>query len=297
MRRVARGIACSHRVGAGKALKALPSPDDPFGEKAGWDNDTLGYGAWQNIDVSAMTKAMDSPEVQAAHFGPDWARLQVLAATAAAKTRGGKIAERPPEESEQAAPDVVNPSLSAKWTDDRLASMPRTYADFARTNLPPDMRGDEVQPDDTAAVAAADDAAESDPDFVPAPDVPMSLRTDTQWDPRLNQPAQGAETQTAAATSDVASSVQVDELSPEDPLQWETEDVVAWLQRYADIDDHVAEAFRMVRVDGDMLLNKVMPCTLFKEMRKWHNRGRSDSPRVSELLVQETIYLCYPYGQ
>jgi hypothetical protein len=61
--------------------------------------------------------------------------------------------------------------------------------------------------------------------------------------------------------------------------------------------EEMVSAFEMVGVDGRMLLNDVMPCDMFKEMRKWHNRGRHERPNAAEMLVQETIMLCYPYGK
>jgi hypothetical protein len=71
----------------------------------------------------------------------------------------------------------------------------------------------------------------------------------------------------------------------------------------------------MMRVDGTMLLQKVNPNTMFKTMRRWHmkrkgllGRGVSDGVAVAQIAdefrsavsllhVQETIYLCYPYGR
>lgn len=90
-----------------------------------------------------------------------------------------------------------------------------------------------------------------------------------------------------------------------DPSKWGTEDVVAWLDTFAEegvMDEEMIRTFRMARVDGDMLLNKVMPPNLFKVMRKWHlHRSNPRTLHLAEGLVvdtemvQYTIYLCFPY--
>lgn len=90
-----------------------------------------------------------------------------------------------------------------------------------------------------------------------------------------------------------------------DPSQWNTEDVIAWLEAFGEeglMDEHMKDAFRMVKVDGNMLLMKVSPPDLFKVMRKWHVQRSNVKTRelagqlvVDSQLVNNTIYLCFPY--
>ena len=78
-----------------------------------------------------------------------------------------------------------------------------------------------------------------------------------------------------------------------DPLHWKTQDVISWLRAYAQLDNDLMEAFELVRVDGRMLLDKVVPPELFKEMRRWHLHRASYIPTIPQTMLQETLYLCY----
>lgn len=103
-----------------------------------------------------------------------------------------------------------------------------------------------------------------------------------------------------------------------DPQQWTTAQVIMWIRAVGEegaMDDSMQQAYEMMRVDGNMLLQKVNPNTMFKTMRRWHMKRRallakgvSDPEAVSTIAeefrtlvtvlhVQETIYLCYPYGR
>lgn len=103
-----------------------------------------------------------------------------------------------------------------------------------------------------------------------------------------------------------------------DPQQWTTEQVIMWIRAVGEegcMDDSMQQAYEMMRVDGNMLLQKINPNTMFKNMRKWHvkrkgllSKGVSDGDAIAQLAdefrtsisvlhVQETIYLCYPYGR
>lgn len=91
-----------------------------------------------------------------------------------------------------------------------------------------------------------------------------------------------------------------------DPLKWDTEEVVLWVQAFGPqnntLDPDLLDALRLAQANGVVLLNKVVPCDLFKIMRKWHlRRGKSTEHKVPEELVslttlQETVILAFPYG-
>ncbi|CBH17185.1 hypothetical protein, conserved [Trypanosoma brucei gambiense DAL972] len=79
------------------------------------------------------------------------------------------------------------------------------------------------------------------------------------------------------------------ELPREDPLHWDTEEVILWIRRMEAAqcvlssgslacdslvmeDPSMQEAFRMARIDGDYLLKNTVPATMFQVMRRWHLR-------------------------
>lgn len=68
-------LTCCHRE---HHYKSLDNDNDPFGEKMGWDNNPS-LGGWQNVDIDSLVEAMESPDVQRRHFGPDWSRARTLA--------------------------------------------------------------------------------------------------------------------------------------------------------------------------------------------------------------------------
>eukprot|EP01063_Lacrimia_lanifica_P040023 TRINITY_DN894_c0_g3_i1.p2 TRINITY_DN894_c0_g3~~TRINITY_DN894_c0_g3_i1.p2 ORF type:complete len:187 (+),score=70.14 TRINITY_DN894_c0_g3_i1:45-605(+) len=88
---------------------------------------------------------------------------------------------------------------------------------------------------------------------------------------------------------------------PADPINWDTDAVVAWVEEHYNdpdvptVDTDLLEAFRMGGITGKDLVNAV-PNNLFKEMRKRHIKGEEYTPKVTEILVRETLLLCYKYG-
>lgn len=130
------------------------------------------------------------------------------------------------------------------------------------------------------------------------------LKVPDFYDPRLNQkPTAKDDAEVPSQPQDESSGVYV--LPKTDPSKWGTEDVIAWLEAFGEeglMEEHMKEAFRMVKVDGEMLLMKVSPPDLFKVMRKWHVQRSNEKTRdiagqlvVDTQLVNNTIYLCYPY--
>jgi hypothetical protein len=134
-----------------------------------------------------------------------------------------------------------------------------------------------------AAVSMDEDEEEEDDE----PVIPDSIMP-----PTPEEEAAAAATSPDAPTPDAAGA-----LSRRDPLTWSTAEVVAWLRRYGPptMDDDMDAAFHMVGVNGDMLLNRINPPDMFKEMRKWHKRRDDYVPAVSVHLLQETVIMAYPY--
>jgi hypothetical protein len=252
---------------------------DPFGEKMAWDND-IAYAKMKSVDVEALVSSFRSDDVQSTHFGPDWARLPTLARAAVSRVKTHPNDKAAPMQTTLDGDSVSATAPSMRYSAAMLAGMPQSYEEM---------------------VAAEDAAAEAKEDEV---DVPASLGRDGPDRDAVAREvgalaAQSRSADAAPSPSPTASPMAYDAtgISAKDPLEWTTAEVVAWLRLAANIDEDMVSAFEMVGVDGRMLLNDVMPCDMFKEMRKWHNRGRHERPNAAEMLVQETIMLCYPYGK
>jgi hypothetical protein len=288
LRQKGAAVLSAARHGPVKGFEGMDKAD-PFGERTAWDH-SVTTARLHGVDVEALGEAMDSEESQRTHFGPEWARFATVSKHAMGTMKPKGPGDAPRVHRGRDGKEVTARSPSAKWNG-VLGSMPQTYEELAASS---EMEG------------------EADTD----PNIPESISPDsgTSWEdvrretfggarpPPTGGPgtrrAQSEDADDAVASgeaADVGSSG--DGISAADPLEWDNSQVVAWLRKYGDIDDDMASAFEMVRVDGKMLLNDVMPCDMFKEMRKWHKRGRKDAPKVPVLLVQETIYLCYPYGK
>jgi hypothetical protein len=94
-----------------------------------------------------------------------------------------------------------------------------------------------------------------------------------------------------------------------DPLHWDTEDIISWTEKFGPLetDYDLLEAFRMSKVDGHFMLEKINPPDLFKLMRKWHLAGRKRLPTkempenervplITLTTIQEQAILSFPYG-
>lgn len=58
--------------------RSLPS-DDPFGERASWENPSDGiFAGWSDVSQEHFSAAVDSAAVRQAHFGPEWARFSTV---------------------------------------------------------------------------------------------------------------------------------------------------------------------------------------------------------------------------
>lgn len=327
--------------------------DDPFGEKASWEDPEGLITPWRDINQEAFAAAASSETVQGAHFGPLWSRFSTI----------GKLSIKAAGQQESGQDVPTTEQLHLAELQRKQAALQKnyqTYEEFAAAELhcadnsnsgnreseggltaeeeeravenvvlghdpisghrmvqrgefaaeggatSPITRGRTVEPtkgqqEASSTTRPAEDEEESSP---PLPGFMM-----TSPSPSLDEVDMAVAPPVPAAA---AATEEDEEAFPLlDPKQWSNDLVIDWLCAFSPeaMDDSMIEAYRMVRVDGDMLLNKVTPNVMFKKMRRWHlkrvamvakgtpmtleeQRAETD---VSSLLVQETIYLCYPY--
>jgi hypothetical protein len=296
MRRIAKSVTrtswlWSHQPRFAVAPRWTISKDDPFGEKRSWDTDLV-LGDWADIDIDQLNKALDDPNVKATHFGLESVRGRVQLAHAIHKVSSkGKKEDSKSEEGKEKGGDADAP---ASWKADPLMTAeqenlppPSTYEEFALRNLARAQESEEMGAEDEDEM----EEEESWEDGTPL-EVPPSLRAAPE---SAVSPDPAPAAATSAAAADLSPTPAPSDIPNRDPATWNTEEVIAWLRKFGELDESVADAFRMVRVDGEMLLTKVAPPELFKQMRRWHLNRTEYKPQLSELLIQETVYLCYPY--
>lgn len=290
--------------------------DDPFGEKAIAADPTDGplSSMKQRLDVDAFVTATAQVSANPTHFGPAWSQATTIG------TKAGAALHR--------TTPLTNEELHALELERKQAAMSRnylTYDDYLEhetsaakpqqaaeemesvvISADPNVSGYRVSQMDRRAErgdaqlrgADEDDGLDAE---VPLPGFVTTSGRDCSTDAGDVRPPQDAG----------AEDVRCHGLSPHDPAHWGSEDVVKFLTTFADdgvMDASMVDAFQMMRVDGDMLLNKVVPNSLFKIMRRWHVKRKAAGndatleelrqclpESISLLLVQETIYLCYPY--
>jgi len=325
--------------------RSIDYKNDPFGEKAAWEDPSM-YGAFQKFDEAAFATAAASQELTGKHFGPDWARYSTIGKFAAGALQHGDapamssddLHER--EYHRKAKTMEHNYETYEEFLDaeqrrkvNREASSPDTSSGQAVGELEEevlaadrDVTGYRMQQTDRASsnrresvLAEADEDDGLDTANVPLPSFVSSsdaaLKT-SQMDEADVSAGETRMSQQILTEESSDRAVEPGGISESDPLQWGTEDIIAWLKRVTPdhegcvMDESMCDAFRMMHVTGDMLLNRVNPNTLFKHMRRWHlKRKQCETPNALESLlrdvraegavnlqlVQETIYLCYPY--
>jgi hypothetical protein len=87
------------------------STDDPFGERASWDDHPT-MATWKDVDFEAFADALQSPDVQRQHFGPDWSRGRSIA-NAAVRLHGAKFLKSRGGDARTPSTDADNEALSA----------------------------------------------------------------------------------------------------------------------------------------------------------------------------------------
>jgi hypothetical protein len=293
--RCTAAVATSVRGAKTRGFEGL-SEKDPFGKKIAWDKEPA-FAKWSNVDVDHLKESVQDDQVQATHFGPDWARLNTVMRSAGKRMREKPKAQHDANSDQavqhstaQDGSEVTAMNASARWDERTLGRLPQTYEELAEAE---DGEAEEAE------TAVPFSLQKDGPDRRA---VAAELRAQTHVEEATlaggKTPAESpppAEDEGSADAKASPSSV-TDGISPKEPLEWETRDVVEWLRRYGNIDDDMASAFEMIGVNGRLLLD-LQPPSLFRVMRKWHNRGRTVNPEVTEILVQETVYNCYPYGK
>jgi hypothetical protein len=329
-------------------LRSVPAAD-PFIEKVALEEPDLGAGLSTIVPshIEELGKVLDSdPSLQTSHFGPQWARWSTITRKAAAQVSSGQgKAARPDQSGEQINEMKLEQSRKA------LERNYQTYEEFFAHEISGHVSPGSEACDESLMLpqtevsdvydrhaiksqrsvpAVNDDSTDVLPSFMN--DMMTNEREDllltetvSQESPRDNQP-RGSVPSATHTDEDTLSQCSTDPSSnaaaagsgstypPDDPSLWGTEDVIRWLREFAEegaMDESMEDAFRMVRVDGNMLLHKVSPPDLFKQMRRWHVRRQKPAAKgeavddaecqkrsvvVTPIMVQETIYLCFPYA-
>lgn len=308
--------------------------DNQFGEKS-WDVHPA-LERLASIDVEAVDAALEREDVQRTHFGESNNRFYVTmkAAFAASHVEREKLnAAAAAQDDSLSAAEIadIKADLQFQRNQERDRIMASrsyaSYAEFAAKELPAASEQEqelEERGDNRDERAADDDDGDDDSskssdaagssatfDVDPSIGVPRSLRADAPRDAYdfrvIDAAAAAAATPTPIEDRAFAAVKQITMVEnadaprdDDDPLHWSTDDVIAWLKHFAPtaMDPSMEDAFRMVRVNGDMLLNRVAVPVLFKEMRRWHVKQRKGvlyTPVVTEQMVQEAVYMCYPY--
>lgn len=321
-------------------------PDDPFGEKASWEDPEELITPWRDVNQGAFAAAASSDAVQNAHFGPLWSRFATVGRLAVKAAGSQDPSQESPSTEELHAAELAR-------KQDALKKNYSSYEEFvaAEMSMETTSKGDaepatqqnhkmasregealeravlgegDVASSHRMLVRAAGSAPLSSSSNVVAesleeeesPALPgFMLTTDPSSRP-LSRTEDDAGTTLSPSHSSSGARVEKEEDDSDvfpllDPKLWTNDLVIDWLCAFApqSMDDAMVDAFRMVRVDGDMLLNKVTPNVLFKTMRRWHLKRAAavqkgtpltmeelkEEAKVTDQLVQETIYLCYPY--
>lgn len=324
----------------------LDKDHDPFGEKVGWD-ERPALGGWQNIDVDAFVEAMESPEVQKKHFGPTWSRVRTLAREAvhrhgsfstdtsqnndvddykseAARTLAVEKARREQVEKERREAEEIRKIQDAKQNgqggDDDEESRPLSQKlserelRAAKVIMYDDskMPSRNVEQEDYVAVkdpAIQEIAGYRAPE---AMEIPKSIRVeddDDDDDQDTDDNENEADEEEVQKVQKIEVERDVIGIPKSDPLHWDTEDIVLWVEKFGPVetDYDLLDAFRMSKVDGHFLLEKINPPDLFKLMRKWHLAGRKrlptkdmpaseQTPLITLTTIQEQAILSFPYG-
>jgi hypothetical protein len=340
--------------GRGRSL----APDDPFGERATWeDPDQSQLSNFKKFDEAAFDTATSSEEVQRAHFGPSWARFTTVGRMASAAMSENKLSAVP-----KSAEELHNMELQRKervmrknyttyeeFAEHELAATTSTAEDegadmYASTSGGRDIAREAVVGDvdsgyrlnqiersserlrETSAGSADTDRvgrrvdSEADHFDDSELDMPVPLPTFYSDQPHTINEAVADDVAPLREVADAQGEICTDTLVLPlvDPQQWTTGQVIMWIRAVGEadaMDAAMEQAFEIIRVDGSMLLQKVAPNTMFKAMRRWHmkrkmlvSKGMDDSEAIASLaeefrkvvnvlMVQETIYLCYPYGK
>lgn len=270
-------------------------PDnDPFGERTGWDNDSLIYASWSHIDIDALAIASESKEAQQSHFG-DGGVKSTFVLRKAMSMIGVRKANSPGDNCQEASHCLSEEQLRSQQDQDRVENHSKsyqTYEEYASSELAtcraPTIEGGDEEPREM--------------------DVPPFLRELRAKEEAGSSTVESIPPRSSSETIVGVNDAETYNFPSCDPLQWTTDDVVAWLEYFAEDgawDESMSDAFTMIRVDGAMLLNKVMPPDLFKIMRKWHvlrssgnleaRENALTATRVRSKVIQETIMLCYSY--
>ena len=303
------------------------SPDDPFVESVALDDPELGAGlaVFPKANLEELSKVLDSDQsIQKSHFGPQWARWATLTRSASSQVANG---------GSHRLKAMTNEEINERTIEQSRRVLDRnyqTYEEYLEKELATGSKSSKSESDETELgsglignSAAYDRAGQkflkSEPSEIlgseeaPVPSFMNDMMVDLTRGDLDNTPL-ASDNDASSSSSSLQSS---DDFPHDDPSMWSTEDVIKWIEEYAEegsVDETMKDAFRMVRVDGNMLLNKVTPPEMFKQMRRWHikrqrlqsgsetpSEGKSSaetlraSVSVSQILVQETIYLCYPY--
>jgi hypothetical protein len=289
--------------------KAL-SDDDQLAERL-LDSSELMQGHWKDVDLEALADFDNTTSERHSLFSTN-ARIRSL------MDAHKQIKDNKKEDTNDDLSDLTFDEMRLKKEDERHRRLLQRERDIASRSfesyealLAAEGNGESVvkeesgPTDDTLLSTSMEegDAVEDDE----RDDESMGmLKVPAFYDPKLSQtPVSSKDDPEVPARPPQDESSGVYTLPKTDPSKWDTEDVIAWLEAFGEeglMDEHMKEAFRMVKVDGEMLLMKVSPPDLFKVMRKWHVQRSNDKTReiagqlvVDTQLVNNTIYLCFPY--
>lgn len=283
--------------------KALPD-DDQLAERV-MDVEEMMQGHWKGVDLELLADLDNKKTYHQATFSPTARIRTLMEAHKKEKETGVKVdLSHMTVEEVQFMKDTERHNLLLQNERDIASKSFESYEAFLASEGDGGTPAPAEADNDTLLATSSEEGDAKPEEGVEDDESSGVLKVPEFYDPRLNQkPVVKDDEEAPSQPQDESSGVYV--LPKTDPSKWGTEDVIAWLEAFGEeglMEEHMKEAFRMVKVDGEMLLMKVSPPDLFKVMRKWHVQRSNEKTRdiagqlvVDTQLVNNTIYLCYPY--
>ncbi|KAH8617965.1 hypothetical protein ERJ75_000328200 [Trypanosoma vivax] len=309
---------CGAQRGAQRALRhrSLP-PDDPFGERSCASDPADGiYGAWGGVDFDAFASVATSETVGAVHFGPEWSRFTTVGRVCVQKMgECGSAALHCVAAQRGLTPD----ELHARELRQRKKLLERncaSYEDYVDKILGARDMGDCDVPAAVPSTTVNSDGSDNVADDLHLPSLQsMDSIGVTEFDSQSDNlkfnnfdKFELSESVFQSFFSLLGDLHGCPRLPLTDPRHWSTQDVVLWIEIMESArvplcnaeeepltkDPAVCEAFYIVRVDGEFLLQHTMPSTMFQVMRRWYLRRREIAFEISRARHKEGC--CDPSG-
>lgn len=251
------------------------------------------YALWRNVPEDQFAAASDSDEVRRAHFGPEWARFSTVGKMSVQQASQNSCQSVRSDEERHSKNVAIKREQLEKHNfstyEEFLASQDLSSFDSEEKSMEEVSRRSSTI-DEGMEESGSSEAYRSNDEEGPLP-LPNFMKSASSDQLRSDSSSEASSTLSTKTSSDnipkkikesvyscIPSHLSHASISLEDPLRWNTNDIIYFLARLTPVgehessvmDDTMISTFEMANVTGSMLLHRVTPPNLFRIMRQWH---------------------------